>query len=300
MIQRSRKRAFSLYILIQILNALTVTSLSIGCFLIAYQAIVHIENKIRAVHFALFWMSTYSFVVILLLLFLSKKLIEKITEPLHSLIDYMELLSKGQMETAAKPPFSTPNQEMNMLDERFTEVVNYMRQRFDNLEQEAETDPLTGLANRRTLETIFAEINATSEPFAVLMIDIDHFKVVNDTYGHGIGDDVLRFIAKMMKNMSREKDLCCRFGGEEFIMLLAGTEASHARTVAERLREKMASTRSPTGKAVTISIGITDNADHPHDLKVLLERADIALYQAKNQGRNRTIVEAAPDPMHKI
>lgn len=300
MIHRSRKRAFSLYILIQILNTLTVTSLSIGCFLIAYKAIVHIEDKIQAVQFTLFWMSTYSLVLILLLLFLSKRLIEKITEPLHSLIDYMELLSKGQMETAAKPNFSTPNQEMNMLDERFTDVVNYMRQRFDNLEQEAETDPLTGLANRRTLETVFAEFNATSEPFAVLMIDIDHFKVVNDTYGHGIGDKVLCFIAQMMKNVSREKDLCCRFGGEEFIMLLAGTDACHARNVAERLRKKISSTRSPSGEAVTVSIGITDNADHPHDLKILLERADIALYQAKNQGRNRTIIKAAPNPIHRF
>ncbi|CAH1202262.1 hypothetical protein PAECIP111891_02094 [Paenibacillus allorhizoplanae] len=297
--RKSRKRAFSLYILIQILNVFTVTILSIGCFLIAYQAIVHIEDKIGAVHFTLYWMSTYSLALIILHLFLSKKLIEKITEPLHSLIDYMELLSKGRMETTTKPTFSTPNQEMNMLDKRFTEVINYMRQRFDNLEQEAETDPLTGLANRRTLEAVFAEIHATSETFAVLMIDIDHFKVVNDTYGHGVGDEVLCFIAQLMKNVSREQDVCCRFGGEEFIMLLAGTDACHARTVAERLREKMASTRSPTGKAVTVSIGITDNADQPHDLKILLERADIALYQAKNQGRNRTIIEAAPNPMHR-
>lgn len=292
---RTKKRTFSLYILVQVLNVFTIISLSTGCFLIAYQAITQNEDKTQAIYFSLFWMGIFSLLMIVLLLVLSRKLIGKITEPLHSLLDYMELLSKGQMETATKPSFFTPSQEMNNLDEGFTHVVNYMRQRLDNLEQEAETDPLTGLANRRTLETVFANMKETNDRFSMLMVDIDHFKLVNDTFGHGVGDKVLCFIAQMMMSVSREEDLCCRFGGEEFILLLEETEVSLANTVAERLREKIASTRSPTGEAITVSIGVTDNLDHPEDMKILLERADKALYKAKNSGRNRTVIEPAPE-----
>ncbi|WP_339252774.1 GGDEF domain-containing protein [Sporosarcina sp. FSL W8-0480] len=123
----------------------------------------------------------------------------------------------------------------------------------------------------------------------MLIFDIDKFKRVNDTYGHAMGDEVLKYLAESMLETTREGDICCRFGGEEFVILLPETDKLMAFNIAERLRKKMESTISPCGEIVTISIGIAmypEDGKHPAEL---LELADQSLYEAKRIGRNRTV-----------
>jgi two-component system cell cycle response regulator len=162
------------------------------------------------------------------------------------------------------------------------------------------TDALTGLYNRRYMEShldsLVEQSAARGKPLAALVLDIDHFKSVNDNYGHDAGDDVLRELANRMRKSIRGIDLACRYGGEEFVILMPETDMTVASAVAERLRRRIAAERfsveqGGTAIEVTISIGISI-LDPAHDRAGnLLKRADQALYRAKRFGRNR--VEAA-------
>lgn len=148
-------------------------------------------------------------------------------------------------------------------------------------------DPLTGLANRRHLdivaESTLARARRHGAPFAIIMLDLDHFKQYNDTHGHSGGDRLLVAVAKTMKQEVRETSLVVRYGGEEFLILLADTERNAALAVAERIRLKI---QDNTG--VTVSLGVSwTSAARP--LADLIGEADAALYQAKNSGRNRVV-----------
>ncbi|MFZ5841616.1 MAG: GGDEF domain-containing protein [Pseudomonadota bacterium] len=166
------------------------------------------------------------------------------------------------------------------------------------LEQLAITDALTGLYNRRhltaELEQEWSRHVRNGTRFAVLLFDADHFKSVNDRYGHPVGDEVLRQIGHCLREKIRGIDLAARYGGEEFAVLLPGIDASHALVVAERIRLGLAALTIDTTQGplhFTVSIGISDS-DTPglHDADGLLQRADQALYQAKQSGRNRCII----------
>lgn len=164
--------------------------------------------------------------------------------------------------------------------------------RLGKLSQESLTDPLTGLGNRRGLEAQLAQWQRQSRPFAVVALDIDHFKQVNDTYGHEFGDRVLQYLARQMGDCSRPSDLLCRSGGEEFLMLLPDTGLEAARQVAERLRIRMAGTCCDDCPSVTVSAGVAHWPGTATNLEEVLKRADAALYRAKREGRNRVV--AAP------
>ena len=153
-------------------------------------------------------------------------------------------------------------------------------------------DPLTGLINRRTLDDVLQKWTAKEKEFAAIMLDIDHFKNVNDTYGHAIGDEVLKYLAKNMKKATREQDICCRFGGEEFIILLPETTAQDAYAIAERLRQTLEKTNSPCGRPITFSAGVASFPKIAANSTDLLELVDNALYEAKRTGRNRVIIVA--------
>jgi diguanylate cyclase (GGDEF)-like protein len=164
----------------------------------------------------------------------------------------------------------------------------------------SQTDPLTGLYNRRhmmaTLESEFDRSNRISSPFSLLMIDLDHFKRVNDTYGHQQGDIVLQSISQEIQAQLRQYDSAARFGGEEFALLLPETNLSEGTMVAERLRQiisKIQFSDSISDLKITASIGI---AAIPHKkintTEDLIRLADDALYAAKSNGRNR--VETVP------
>ena len=163
---------------------------------------------------------------------------------------------------------------------------------------EAATDPLTGLRHRRGLEAAFAEARGEDpggRPSALLMVDVDHFKRVNDTYGHERGDQVLVELARRMTQTVRPGDVVLRLGGEEFVVLLPDAGADRARAAAERLRRGIAHT-PVAGLPVTVSIGVaTDGSDHA-DVADLLSRADRALYEAKHRGRDRVVLAADDGP----
>jgi two-component system cell cycle response regulator len=164
------------------------------------------------------------------------------------------------------------------------------------------TDALTGLHNRRYMEShlgkLVEQAASRGKPLAVLILDIDYFKSINDTHGHDCGDDVLREFAIRVRKSIRGIDLACRMGGEEFVVVMPETDMAVAATVAERLRRRIASEPFPIEHAqkkidVTISIGIAA-MESAHDTAAqLLKRADQALYRAKRDGRNRVVADAA-------
>ena len=164
------------------------------------------------------------------------------------------------------------------------------------------TDQLTGLHNRRYmashLENLLASTTRAGKPLAFVIMDIDYFKAVNDTYGHDIGDEVLREFAKRINANIRGIDLACRYGGEEFVVVMPETDAGFAYAVAERLRRSIETTpieisRAPGKLNITISIGIAASEGTGDSAESLLRRADQALYSAKRAGRNRVVADAA-------
>jgi diguanylate cyclase (GGDEF)-like protein len=166
------------------------------------------------------------------------------------------------------------------------------------LQHLAETDPLTALANRRRLDHVAERELRRSQrfgrPLTLVMVDIDRFKVINDTYGHVVGDAVLRELAQRIRATGREGDLPARFGGEEFAILLLESGEQEGVRAAERIRAAVASpafTTSSGPVAVTVSAGVAAVPEHPTTLAAWFEAADRALYRAKANGRNR--VEAA-------
>ena len=134
-------------------------------------------------------------------------------------------------------------------------------------------------------------------PFAVAIVDVDRFKSINDTYGHRVGDVVLRFTASALKSQLRQYDFVGRFGGEEFLVLLPGCDAAAARAVGERMRECIENQRATVGPdsvQVTVSVGVAVTVNGSASADALVEAADAALYRAKETGRNR--VESCATP----
>jgi two-component system cell cycle response regulator len=182
---------------------------------------------------------------------------------------------------------------------RFTD---HLRENVQQSIEHAVTDALTGLHNRRYMTTHLAamvdQAGERNRPLSVLILDIDYFKSINDTHGHDAGDMVLKEFADRIRSNVRGIDLCCRFGGEEFVVVMPDTDLDLASVVAERLRSRVASeafTISPARQRidVTISIGIATMLQGRDTSESLLKRADVALYEAKRSGRNRVVADAA-------
>ncbi|HEX6833515.1 MAG TPA: GGDEF domain-containing protein [Rudaea sp.] len=173
------------------------------------------------------------------------------------------------------------------------------------LEHQARIDPLTGISNRRTLDDLAARALASAQrqrrPLAVLLADADHFKRINDAYGHEVGDDALRALAITLDCSLRSEDLLGRIGGEEFAIVLPDTDEASARISAERLRRAVEQTRFEAGGETVplrISIGLAMAAEGD-DFAALLRRADKAMYAAKRAGRNR-VVEDSEKPSRSV
>ena len=169
-------------------------------------------------------------------------------------------------------------------------------QLFEQMEKMATTDGLTGLFNHRTFQAKADEALATARRYgrkcSLILTDIDHFKSVNDTYGHPIGDVVLRGVAKVIREKAREADVVARYGGEEFAIVMPETDQKGAQAIAERIREAVRSETFQTEMGplkVTISLGIATFADDAKDKQGLVELADQCLYFAKRNGRNQVI-----------
>lgn len=168
---------------------------------------------------------------------------------------------------------------------------------YERLASEARTDLLTGLGNRRMFEVRLSEemqrAQRYGKPFSLALLDIDHFKRVNDTYGHDAGDAVLKSLAVVLTGQVREADFVARYGGEEFMLLMPETDATGARLVTERLRQAVAGRpfRLPNGQEIglTVSLGIVCFPQSGDGAAEMLQRADQALYSAKRAGRNRVV-----------
>lgn len=165
------------------------------------------------------------------------------------------------------------------------------------LEKSARTDALTGLFNRKYLEESIDKIvhqsNRSNTPYGVLMADIDHFKMINDTYGHDVGDEAIRIIAQTLEQCVRQSDLVVRYGGEEFIVLLYNCDADYVKSVAEKIRiafskKKIKAKHETFSK--TISIGAAMFPKQSENFWQVIKYADVALYYAKNSGRNKVVL----------
>ena len=168
----------------------------------------------------------------------------------------------------------------------------------DVCEEAAFTDHLTGLANRRRferqLEREVARMERYGHPFSLLMIDIDSFKDLNDSFGHDAGDDAIRRLSKVLREGTRGIDLAARIGGEEFAVLLVETSKVGGFEVAERLRAAIKVLEIPTARQITASFGVAECPTDAHTAADVLKAADVALYEAKRNGRDRVVVMEQP------
>jgi two-component system cell cycle response regulator len=180
--------------------------------------------------------------------------------------------------------------------------TDHLRDNVQNSIEMAITDALTGLHNRRYMEshlgTLAEQASGRGKPLALMMLDIDFFKSINDSYGHDAGDDVLREFAVRVRKSIRGIDLACRYGGEEFVIVMPETDLHVAGVVAERLRRAIAGEPFAVNKGskridVTISIGLASLERKGEAIADVLKRADTALYRAKHDGRNRVVANAA-------
>jgi diguanylate cyclase (GGDEF)-like protein len=191
--------------------------------------------------------------------------------------------------------------EFDLLLERTQQLVT-LRQKIDRLRADADLDSLTGLANRRRFRVALArEVERWRRyrvPCALLMLDIDHLKHVNDRFGHPAGDAVIRQIAQTLKEVSRDNDTAARLGGEEFALLLAGVDLQRAAAAAERLRAALSGRPVDGVGTVTVSIGVASCPDNATSERTLYSASDSALYVSKNSGRDR--VSIAPPLQEKL
>lgn len=186
----------------------------------------------------------------------------------------------------------------DILEQRLVEIQILQ----ERLKEQAIRDPMTGLFNRRYLDTIvpheLARCEREKAPLCVMMIDLDNFKQVNDTYGHQGGDELLKALASMLLDSVRASDVACRYGGEEFLLLLPNMSAEHAVGRAEQWRAAFEATTvnyGGTNIKATLSIGVALYPGEGASVDELTRCADLALYKAKAQGRNRVVLFSEPD-----
>ena len=231
--------------------------------------------------------------------------------PLTRLTEGAARVAGGDLsvEITADPP-----REIERLAKMFNTMVAYVREaqqeltsvnlalneRNQTLEAISLTDALTGLHNRRHMrETLNAEVSRHQRhgrSFSIMMVDVDHFKKYNDTYGHPEGDVLLKKVGDILQSSLRTNDFAARYGGEEFLILLPDQDQKGALEVAERIRQRIATETADEAnqcKAVTASLGVATFPESGRTADLLLVNADAALYQAKNNGRNRVMLAGA-------
>ncbi|GAB4223855.1 MAG: GGDEF domain-containing protein [Gammaproteobacteria bacterium] len=204
----------------------------------------------------------------------------------------------GKLQFSRNYPFE--NEEITLLENLLTLLLHPLRNaiQYYHAVKHALHDPLTGVCNRTALESALKRdldlAKRHKMPFSLLILDIDHFKAINDTYGHAAGDEYLKRFAKQIELCTRESDMVFRTGGEEFVILLSKTNQDGALLLAERIRQAIASlTCEYQDQAIstTVSIGTTTlDLTGQDNIETLLERADQAMYQAKQDGRNQICV----------
>lgn len=212
-----------------------------------------------------------------------------IAQPLRQLAKSVQQ-SDGQLAAQEVRKVKSWYYEAAQLKRSILTGLELLNRKIGKLNLDSITDPLTGLVNRRGAQLALEEWENDARPFAVVLMDIDHFKQVNDQFGHAVGDRTLQHLARQMRKVERASDVLCRSGGEEFMMLLPDTELADAARVAERLRRSMAESVEAVGRPVTLSFGVAHYPGTSSFPEQVLKAADEALYCAKNEGRNRVVV----------
>lgn len=231
-----------------------------------------------------FWQSLPLTLLTLLVLWLGALFIAK---PLRQLARHAEKISAKDVQRqilSIRPWYSEAAQLKIALLNSFGSLNDKIHQADeDNL-----IDPLTNLYNRRGMQHLLNELEAKQKTFSVLALDIDHFKAVNDRYGHDVGDQVIQQLALQITSFLREGDLACRVGGEEFLIIMPGTNCERAFDYAQSLCEKIASSEIEKVQRITVSIGVGCIHEDVNALTIdlAIKQADAALYEAKNAGRN--------------
>ena len=229
------------------------------------------------------------------LLLLSWRLQLIFTQPITQLVQGMRHI--GSSKDYSTTLHTDRTDEFGELYQGFNAMLREVRVRDEKLSHLATTDPLTGLANRRfaleTMQTLAAQSERNQTPLGVILLDVDHFKQVNDTYGHPVGDLILQQVAHLLQASIRAYDIAARFGGEEFLVLCADTDVPTTVQVAERIRtvvaEQVFTTPQGATLRVTVSLGVQASITTPEAMMQLVEAADQALYCAKQAGRNRVV-----------
>tara|TARA_R110000787_G_scaffold103816_2_gene210466 strand:+ start:324 stop:1193 length:870 start_codon:yes stop_codon:yes gene_type:complete len=204
--------------------------------------------------------------------------LRSVLSPLHTVAEYLTDWSNGKQTQSLPVHYQDALGQLMRVNNL---VIAKTQADLDRSRLEADTDPLTGLWNRRGAERQME--NSAAGHF--LLLDIDHFKSVNDVYGHDTGDEVLVEIANELKALLRPEDMIARFGGEEFVVFISGPDRI-PHIVAEQLRSGVANRKNASAKGQTVSIGVAPHSGGP-DFTVAIGRADRALYDAKHQGRNK-------------
>ncbi len=202
----------------------------------------------------------------------------------------------GDLNFFRSYPFETS--ELEMIENLLAGLLYPLRNTllYQRAVESATIDPLTGVRNRAAMDSAMKrEIGLAlrhSTPLSVILMDIDHFKSINDQYGHLYGDQALKAVAQCAEQSIRESDMIFRYGGEEFLVLLTGTDLGGAELLAERIRQNVAVLAPQTEKAIrmTVSLGVT-TLNPSDDINSLFQRMDSALYRAKAAGRNRTVID---------
>lgn len=232
----------------------------------------------------LFWrIITLTVPFLIIILIISSLIVSMITKPLNRLANFSEktIEGEGTVQDVKELQLETRVHEVHVL---YNQVVSH----FTMLNEQATVDGLTKIFNRHKFNIVIERVFSEKTPFSLIMLDIDFFKKVNDTYGHVVGDEVLYYLAQEIDQFIGEEHQCFRYGGEEFAIVLENVRAKEAFAMAEHLRELIAGQKSPTGEPIYISLGVAERTDDETSALKLIEKADVALYESKQTGRNKT------------
>ncbi|MDP9697643.1 diguanylate cyclase (GGDEF)-like protein [Paenibacillus intestini] len=224
--------------------------------------------------------------VILILIVL--RVASKLAHPFVSLANLVYQVTTSETKLPAVKAHW--NREADLLTHKIIEAMENIKEKTERLEIDARTDVLTGLNNRRTFEEAIQRWIEAEIPFSIIVFDIDHFKLINDTFGHSAGDEVLKQTAIVIQSALGSEDVSSRFGGEEFVVLLRNRNSKMAFEVAENIRISVEQNIMVINQSVTLSAGIAEFPLHSLSATELFQTADDALYQAKQGGRNQTVI----------
>jgi diguanylate cyclase (GGDEF)-like protein len=227
-------------------------------------------------------------IIIIVMVFIGYGLIKKdVIKPLNNLSDWIKQMHSGEYNFDAR---EFRNNEIGIIANAFAAMASHVSSNIFDLEHVSQTDPLTKINNRSALDgALFNEMQRFERygtPCSILMIDIDHFKKINDRYGHLIGDKVLIEVVKVLRDAIRLSDIPGRWGGEEFVVVCPNTDLESGKVVAERIRDRISHHEFDGVGHVTVSIGVSA-FEIGESLEQTIQKADELLYKAKSEGRNR-------------